>query len=479
MMRSLYSGVSGLKNHQTKMDVVGNNIANVNTTGFKRSRTNFQDLLSQNLSGASSPTGTRGGINGMQVGLGVGMASIDTIVTAGNTQYTGASLDMAIEGDGYFVLQNGNSKVYTRAGTFDMDTQGNIISTNNGLKVMGWMATDGQLPSLDINSLSTLKVPIGLTIDAEATTKASYNKNLDASMSEVDITDFPSETDNSGYNFANGAGTKKGVKDVEGYSTSLEVYDSLGNTQSIGIKFIKSGANEWTAYYTEPAKTGANDTPPNTYFYKYNKLGTLTYDSSGNLESLKDSAGNAVAGTSIEMPTYTSQKIETDANTGQLTGFTSNNAEPLNIEIDFANLTQYAASEGEESTAVGVRDDGYAAGSLQTISADSSGVITGSFSNGRTMTLAQVAVACFNNPGGLTSIGGNIFSVSNNSGEAQIGPAGSGGRGTIAPSTLEMSNVNLSDEFTDMIVTQRGFQANSRVITTTDTMLEELINLKR
>ena len=469
MMRSLYSGVSGLKNHQTKMDVVGNNIANVNTTGFKRSRTNFQDLLSQNISGAASPNGTRGGVNGKQVGLGVSMASIDIIVTAGNTQYTGAALDMAIEGDGYFVLQNGNNKLYTRAGTFDMDTDGNIISTNNGMKVMGWMAnSDGELPSQDINSLATLKVPIGSTINAKATTKASYSKNLDSSMDKDTTTlsltasDFPTSKANS-----------QKIIDAKGYSTSLEVYDSLGNTQSIGIKFIKTGDNEWTAYYTTTKED--TSTTPSTFYYAYNKLGVLTYDSSGNLSKIDGTVNKKT----ITMPAYKSQKVTTDPTTGEITGVTENKADDIKLTIDFANLTQYAAAEGETSTAVGVRSDGYPAGSLQTISADSSGVITGSFSNGQTMKLAQVAIACFNNPGGLTSIGGNLFSVSNNSGEAQIGAAGSGGRGTIAPSTLEMSNVNLSDEFTDMIVTQRGFQSNSRVITTTDTMLEELINLKR
>ena len=467
MMRSLYSGVSGLKNHQTKMDVVGNNIANVNTTGFKRSRTNFQDLLSQNISGAASPNGTRGGVNGKQVGLGVSMASIDVIVTAGNTQYTGAALDMAIEGDGYFVLQNGNNKLYTRAGTFDMDTEGNIISTNNGMKVMGWMAdSNGELPSQDINSLATLKVPIGSTINAKATTKASYSKNLDSSMEKVATSALPTLPTTS-------EAESKKIIDAKGYSTSLEVYDSLGNTQSIGIKFIKTGDNEWTAYYTTPKED--TSTNPSTFYYVYNKLGVLTYDSSGNLSKIDGSDTKKT----MTISGYTSKKVTTDPTTGEITGVTDNKADTINLEIDFANLTQYAAAEGETSTAVGVRSDGYPAGSLQTISADSSGVITGSFSNGQTMKLAQVAIACFNNPGGLTSIGGNLFSVSNNSGEAQIGAAGSGGRGTIAPSTLEMSNVNLSDEFTDMIVTQRGFQANSRVITTTDTMLEELINLKR
>ena len=666
MMRSLYSGVSGLKNHQTNMDVVGNNIANVNTTGFKRSRTNFQNLLSQNISSSASPNGMRGGINGKQVGLGISMASIDIIVMAGNTQYTGSALDMAIEGDGYFILQNGNNKLYTRAGTFDMDTDGNIISTNNGMKVMGWMADkNGKLPnSLDINSLGTLKVPIGTTIDAKATTAAAYTKNID-SNTEIGKT----------------------------YSTSLEVFDSLGNAQSIQIDFEKTDINQWTVKYKIPNNsncryqyTGAQSLTSNDPIYSANNVlvdiktlnpvnnvnlqgqlnlrnptndmiypipndnthadGLLrvgqqpdiyvkvpiTYDASNvtdgtllagctgvggrfqsaihqinipltgnasdlqlcpnNLGALVPVGGNAYAHVDLNydarslinnngqftgpfydangnpvnvwkdgfnIPTsdsgdattdldiyspgntsglinvgtyydkngtvqnayckvavsdnaftmvtlttlnfdssgriidndgtndnkviysiqnYQSYTINKDAN-GDIINIIYNNADPMNVTIDFTNLTQYAEFQGEMSTALGVRSNGYPAGTLQTISADSSGVITGSFSNGETMKLAQVAIACFNNPGGLTSIGGNLFSISNNSGKAQIGAAGNGGRGTVAPNTLEMSNVNLSDEFTNMIVTQRGFQASSRLITTTDTMLEELVNLKR
>ncbi|HEX3031761.1 MAG TPA: flagellar hook-basal body complex protein [Bacillota bacterium] len=219
MMRSLFAGVAGLKNHQTRMDVIGNNIANVNTVGFKRGRVNFQEMLVQTLRGASSPQAGRGGVNAMQVGLGVSSGSIDTIQTQGNLQSTGKNTDMALQGDGYFILQDGSGQVFTRSGVFDLDKEGNLINSSNGMKVMGWMAnpTTG---IIDPNSaLTTLNVPMGQSMEPKDTEQVTYANNLDASAS-------PGAT----------------------HVVAIDVFDSLGTAHKITTTFTKDAliANRWS-----------------------------------------------------------------------------------------------------------------------------------------------------------------------------------------------------------------------------------------
>jgi len=405
MMRALFSGVSGLKNHQIRLDVIGNNIANVNTIGYKASRANFQELFSQTISGASAPTDDRGGTNPQQIGLGMKIGSIDTLHSQGNLQVTGKSTDLAVQGDGFFVLKQGERYAYTRAGTFDRDAVGYLVNPTNGLRVQGWMATDGTLPARDAEGLTDIMIPVGQTIEARATDLVLFANNLDAA-----------------------GGT---------FTTSVDVFDSLGNIQSITMEFTKqpfAGGNhvwDWTARWNG----GSVGT------------GVVEFDSTG---SLVDSSG-------------------------QITFTPTNGADSLTIDPDFSALTQFAS----DTTVQAVGRTGYPMGTLEGFTIDSTGVITGSYSNGLTQTLGQVALAAFSNPGGLFRAGENMYLESNNSGLRQIGEASSGGRGSIAPGNLEMSNVDLSQEFTDMIITQRGFQGNSRVITAADKMLEELVNLKR
>lgn len=418
MLRSLFSGVSGLRNHQVRLDVIGNNIANVNTIGFKQSRCNFRDVLYQTMSGASSPQGGRGGINPKQVGLGVSVGSIDAIMTQGNIEGTGRNTDLAVEGDGFFIMGDDNGvQYYTRAGAFSTDTEGNLINPGNGLKVLGWTPTSATGTLDPDNALpGFIQIKRGEEMPPSASTAVDYLGNLDSR--------------------ALVGGTRAAQKTI---------FDSLGNTHELTITFTKTDDNEWswTATTSDPAITVDNG------------------------------AGGAATGT-INFTTGGAFASTTPAtSTVRLSGIAG--AEDITMTMDYDTLTQY----GSAMSANAGEQNGYGRGSLNEFSVDNSGIITGYYSNGRSRALAQVALAVFNNPEGLMRNGDTLFQASNNSGSAQIGTALSGGRGIIKPGSLEMSNVDLSQEFTNLIITQRGFQASSRVITSSDEMLQELVNLKR
>ncbi|HHW02861.1 MAG TPA: flagellar hook protein FlgE [Thermoanaerobacterales bacterium] len=419
MMRSMFSGVTGLRNHQIKMDVIGNNIANVNTVGFKKSRVTFKDALSQTMRGAASPQGNRGGTNPMQVGLGMTIATIDTIHSPTSVESTGNMTDMAIEGDGFFIVSDGLDMYYTRAGNFSFDEQGNLINTANGLKVMGWQDTDSYTIPADKTpqNINQIVVKKGMMMEARATDKVSFAKNLNAETADGDS-----------------------------YTLPFKVYDSLGREHVLNIVFTNKSAtnpNEWQYQITAD---------PNDSLIKVSSgsSGPLKFKVNGQYDS-------AATGTIAEVVI-------------DVTG-----AAQIRFTPDFSQVTQYA----KDTTVDLSSQNGYAAGTLLGISTDTNGVISGVFDNGQSKELAQVALANFDNPGGLIKAGQNLYRYSNNSGEPQIGTSGTGGRGTISPGSLEMSNVDLSEEFTQMIITQRGFQANSRIITASDEMLQELVNLKR
>lgn len=413
MMRSMFSGVTGLRNHQIKMDVIGNNIANVNTVGFKKSRVTFQDTLSQTMRGAASPQGNRGGTNPMQVGLGMTIASIDTIHTPSSAEFTGNMTDMAIEGEGYFILQgDGLDQYYTRAGNFGFDTSGYLVNTANGMKVLGWQTSDFKVPvDKSPQDIGEIQIRKGMMVPAEATTEVRFSKNLNA---EGEI--------------------------GESYSIPFKIYDSLGCAHTLTITFEKTDANTWG--YTITHEDGIT---------VQNNTGTINFTPDGK---------------------YSASSFEPD---NPVTFTPNSGADDIEFEIDFSQITQYAKETNVDMTF----QNGYPAGTLVEVTTDTTGTITGIFDNGHSWQLAQIALANFNNPAGLIKAGQNLYRSSNNSGEPQIGQSGTGGRGTIAPGYLEMSNVDLSEEFTQMIVTQRGFQANSRIITASDEMLQELINIKR
>ncbi|QOR35349.1 flagellar hook protein FlgE [Clostridium sp. 'deep sea'] len=409
MLRSMYSGVSGLRAHQTKLDVIGNNIANVNTVAYKTSNITFQEVLSQTLSKAQPPSsGGLGGKNPAQVGLGVSVGSITTKHTPSNLQPTGNPNDLAIDGHGYFVVSDGLQTYYTRAGNFSQDVQGNLV-TAGGCKIMGWMAdsagnvnTTGPLQSLDLSSL---------TMPAKATTAMILEGNID--------------------------------KDDASFTYDMTVYDSLGVSHKVTYTFTKTAADRTYSYEISSAEAGVTITPAAV------PHGTVSFNTSGVLN------------------THTPHTITI----GGLGG-----AADISTTVNF-NATKFTYSSNKNT--VGGEQDGYQSGSLLSLGVNAIGEVVGTFSNSRDKTVAALAIASFINPQGLERAGNNNYIKSWNSGEPQYSLAGTGGRGPIRDGALEMSNVDLAKEFTEMIVAQRGFQANSKIITTSDEILQELVNLKR
>jgi flagellar hook protein FlgE len=409
MLRSMFSAISGLRGHQVMMDVIGNNIANVNTVGFKSGRVNFQDILSQTFRGASAPNGGLGSVNPAQVGLGMTVAGIDVLHTQGNLQSTGRQTDMAIQGDGFFVLSDGSRNFYTRDGAFDISLDGTLVNPAIGLKVQGWQADSAGL--IDTTTATTsIIIPLGQRTTALATSTADVHGNLDAS--------------------AVVGGTA---------STTINVFDTLGNRHSVKVTFTKTAANTWDwAASTDPTDIGTTTS----------STGTVDFTSGG--------VWSAATGSPIQV------------------AFTNGATTPATFPVDFTQMTQYSGA-----SAVSGITNGFTSGSLVTFTIGSGGDITGVYTNGQTQPLGQIALASFLNPGGLSRQGQNLFGVSSASGDAAIGQPGQGGRGSVTTGSLEMSNVDLATQFTGMITAERGFQANGRVITTSDEMLQELVNLKR
>ena len=684
MMRSLFSGVAGLKSHQTRMDVIGNNIANVNTTGFKSSRTTFADTLSQTLSGASAPQDNLGGTNPKQIGLGTGVASIDTIFTDGSVQSTGKNTDLCLSGNGLFVVKQGGQTYYTRNGAFAFDAEGNYVLPSSGLYVHGWMATDGVLNTS--GAVGNIQIAAGKSMEAKKTETASYTNNLKADTagyeissinvnyadgtSKTGLSDFEATSSAKGsitlhtdtgkailldetaaYPFKTGdalagktlwtskidsvqadgggatltLGTGDAVFSING-TTTLTCTAPLkdGNTYSIGGTYTITGTIDTKGVTTNSPDTGkttltvtlndaANNSTkvtitvpqPENFNYKDGdpvsfslpiksikaakdaKLNTAngqqvslekdlditsadqTYEykgiaADGNVASIERVGpgamynGKEVSSVSIVTtdgkildglagakyqkgsmfyPSLTTSLsiydtegkshsvplllTKTEANTWKAslaggtnsTTITEDNGDMVTVSLDssdikfdtagkyvsgagtlnlsyadhdgkqttadqsvainFASLTQYSGS----STVKG-DTDGNAAGTLSSVSVDSSGVITGTYTNSIKQAEAQVAIAQFTNASGLTKTGNSLYQESNNSGTANVKTASDLGV-KITPSALEMSNVDIANEFSDMIITQRGFQSNSKIITVGDEMLETVINMKR
>ena len=466
MMRSLFSGVSGLQNHQTRMDVIGNNIANINTTGFKRNRVNFQDILYQQLQGAARPTEELGGVNPKEVGLGMTVASIDTIHLQGTLQTTGISTDLAISGNGFFILDDAGKQLYTRAGAFSVDESGLLVNPANGMKVQGWMAREVEgYTMLDISSpIEDLVIPVGSKDPARETSLVNFACNLDKRIPE--IPDNPT-----------------GRQIIEGtWNVEIPIYDSFGDKHILQVRFSKAQGtpNSWNAEVTVDPN---NENPTNTtigYGEEAPAAGgptnfVVNFSNNGTLLSAEDGAGN-VSGASGQVEMRVAYDVQTATPNEDGTPLRQEFALNLGEVGGFTNsITQFA----ERSSTKMYEQDGYTMGYLDNFKIDSSGIITGVFSNGNTRTLAQVAMATFANQGGLEKAGDNTFRMTNNSGLANIGPSGVAGKGKMIAGTLEMSNVDMADQFVDMIVTQRGFQANSRTIQTADQLLQELQTLKR
>ncbi len=461
MMRSLYAGVAGLQNHQIRMDVLGNNIANVNTTGFKKGRVNFQDMLSQTLSGAAKPTDEVGGVNPKQVGLGMIISSIDTIHTQGSLQTTGVMTDVALQGNGFFILKDGDKSFYTRNGAFSLDKDGFLVNPANGQKVQGWAAqkVGGETLINTASDLEDLVIPVGSKDPAFATTQVDFTCNLDKRVTAL----------------AEGVTEAERIKNS--WSTSFDIYDSFGRTHKLQVTFSRMPdvENRWrvesvidpeSATPTNPrVDVGAANNASNVFF--------LDFDNNGALQQVLDAQGDNVS-TGAAQVSFTYDVPQGDQVGGQPFRQTFN----LNVGTIGAyrdTITQF----GDKFSTKIVEQNGYGMGYLETFKIDQQGVITGIYSNGTNRALGQIALANFANAGGLEKAGENTYVATNNSGNPLIGTSGLEGRGKIIAGTLEMSNVDLAEQFTDMIVTQRGFQANSRTITTADQMIQELLTLKR
>jgi flagellar hook protein FlgE len=453
MLRSMYSGIGGMKNFQIKLDVIGNNIANVNTYGFKKGRVTFKDLMSQTISGASRPNLFTGGKNPKQVGLGATLATIDTVDIQGSLQTTGRVLDVGINGDGYFVVAQGNNTLYTRAGNFYLDANGTLV-TADGFRVQGYLVRNGVV---DYNTITDIVLDTNTVMPPKATTYVKFAGNLNA---EAPV-----------YEQANPE-TAKGKVEI-GY----KVKDSIGRDISLKLTFTKTADNEWAFQVT----TSDDKVDWDSLAGQTDEDGDGTNDY-GTFQ-IKDYLQTPPAVVGNPVLKFKDGFIQIDDGNDPPTTLSYPNVSidiPLKdggtqtINLDLSKITQFASS-----TTAGIDTmDGNSEGYLESFNIGESGEVNGVFSNGEVLVMGQLTLATFSNNGGLTKVGGNYFQSSNNSGLPNFGVAGEG-RGTLQSGALEMSNVDLSEEFTEMIVAQRGFQANTRIITTSDQILEELVNLKR
>ncbi len=622
MQRSLFTAISGLNNHQTKLDVIGNNIANVNTTAFKSGRVRFADILNQTLRGASAPQDSRGGINPMQVGLGMQVAAIDNNHTQGNLQSTGRELDMAIQGNGFFIVNDGRQNYFTRDGSFARGADGYLVNSANGFRVMGWMAgTDG---SVDVTQPpGSLNIPLGFKAEARATENMIFGGNLSASVKPlsgevitsrdggegVDSAFMISAGDADGGSFMllidgnvtdsipfdaaagelvaaiealgppytgnvtvteDGAGTwvvsfdtaeigspvavefngddlsfggVTGDHTGDGVSTLSAGSDSVNELQQISINNatggsftlsfdgettgplaynatadnIRAALQSLTAINSgDVSVTGSIGGPWTVEFtgslagtdvaaLQINTEGLLSsfplemdvYDSLGNVHTLAvafDKAGtnewtweahikdgDSLLGTGSGTIAFNEHGSVISGQEGTFTlnpipaGSSLEGSDSLQIMLNFSALSQLVG----ETDALLRQQDGFPMGILSAFTVGGTGIVTGAYSNGMVAALGQIALGRFENPEGLIKVGSNMFQSSANSGDVFIGTPGTQGRGTIETSTLEMSNVNIAFEFTEIITTSRAFQANSRVITSSDELLQEVVNLKR
>lgn len=480
MLRSLFTSVTGLKIHQMKMDVIGNNISNVNTIGFKSSNVTFSDTFYQTMqsaSGANATTGTAGK-NAIQIGLGAGLASISsTVTTTGAAERTDNPLDLMIEGDSFFVVNNAGTNYFTKAGSFNVDSSGSLC-TASGANVMGWQVSDTDPTRTTADAVSPLRImsPENMYSEPSATTAAYLSGNIDAKDTQL--------TSDSGI------------------TMNIPFYDSLGNSYIADLKLTQLSDNNSKYNVAVTDIKGANG---KSIFV--NKLvdetsGEVTYEGTsitckfGSGEYAADDV-NTEDGT-FKLTSSDNPIISFDASTGAFVGVGEDSstdksitfsvgASPSpfkDITVDFSSLTMFSA--GGKSNLEATKGDlngvgaGKQVGNMTGVSIDTAGKIYGQYDNGDKNLLGQIVVAKFANPAGLEAVGNSMYAATKNSGDFDgIGQDATQGGGSITTGVLEMSNVDLSEQFTQMITTQRGFQANSRIISTSDSILEELINLKR
>lgn len=426
VLSSLYTGVSGLAAQGEALGVVGDNIANANTTGFKASRAEFQDIISKSLKGV---------LGGNQIGRGVKIGAVNPILTQGNVDATEKATDLAISGDGYFTLRGSDGESYTRDGSFHFDKEGYLV-TNDNQRVQGFEADEkGKI----VNKLGDIKFPRAL-IPAKGTSEMMVDLNLDSRVEAGKVFD---------------------AKDPHGtshYSTGLEVFDSQGNKHLMTMFFNKTADRQWEVRGMVDGKEVTGGKPGELSEVYTAKLG-FTVDG----------------------------KLDTEQVTKQAFNFTGGALQNQQIKIDFGDSITTDKGKGlsgtkqygKDSDLISWKQDGASAGTITNLSFSDEGVLTALYSNGQAADLAQVALAKFENPEALYKVGANRLKEARDSGAASVGKSGSAGRGKLFSKSLERSTVDLAMEFVNLIQNQRGFQANAKTITTTDELLGEVINLKR
>ncbi|MFP4497895.1 MAG: flagellar hook protein FlgE [Vulcanimicrobiota bacterium] len=413
---AMNNAITGVLNFQKALDVVGNNLSNMQTPGYKKSSMAFKELMYMQLKGSSGPVSGGGGTNAIQVGLGAQMGGTTMNHTQGLLETTGRPTDMAITGAGFFAVKNNDGIGYTRNGTFNIDVAGNLVDSN-GSYVQGWMADDvGNINTA--GALESMVIPIGESAIVNATSEVEYQGNLDATAANDDS-----------------------------YTTEKVIFDSLGNEHTLAVTLTK---------VDPPTVAGADN--------QWNWSGTIDGVAAGGpFEACYNADGSFNAALSSDTPT--------------LNYAPGGGADAMSVELDLSATTQFA-TPGQYSF-IAHRHDGFEVGVLDSFSVDKSGFIIGSFSNGRHQTIGQLATASFTNPEGLIMNEGGIMRETANSGAPQIGTPLSGSRGAVTGGALEMSNVDISTEFTKMIISQRAFQSNSRLVKVMDEVMEEMANLKR
>lgn len=416
-LNALFIGSSGLQANATALDVVGQNLANLNTTGFKTQRALFQDLVYQTLNAGSAPVGNLGGTNPTQAGSGVRVGALGSLFRQGSVTPTGRSLDAAIQGSGFFVVTNGTSTAYTRAGAFDVDAAGFLVDPNTGFRVQRTGSVgepSGTAPGFQVVGDNNIRVPFGAGLQGLQTTTVRFQGNLSNSL-------------------AVGASSPP---------AAIQVYDSQSSARALTVTFTKTAANTFDVTATVGGGTATVTGGP------------VTFDTNG---LLLGPATLSVA----------------------LTGIPGAAAQTVTLNLGAVGTATGLTQFGGASTAAAITQDGSGFGTLTGISFDNAGQVQGEFSNGRTVAIAQLAIAGFNNESGLLRGGNNYFNSSASSGEAIVGPAGAGGRGTVQGGALEGSNVDVAAEFSRLIIAQRGFQVDARTISAANETLQELANILR
>jgi flagellar hook protein FlgE len=414
-LTALFTGASGLDANSFALDVVGNNLANLNTTGYKSQTTLFKDAVYQTLNPGSAPSGGSGGTNPSQDGFGVNVGAIDSTFNQGSVTPTASPLDAAIQGRGFFVLSNGQSQVYSRAGSFAIDAGGYLVDPNSGFRVQrsgnvgeGTATT----PGFQVPGNNDVRVPLGAGIAGTETANVTFQGNLSSTTPVGQST-----------------------------TTAIQVYDSQDTPRSLSLTFTNTAANTWTA--TAQISGGTATIP----------AGTITFDSAGLL-------------------------VGPSTLTANITGLTGAANQTITLNLGTPGQTTGLTQFGGTATATATTQDGSGFGTLTSVSFDNTGTIQGAFSNGRTVPIAQLGIAGFTNDGGLDRNGSNFFVSSAASGSAIIGTANSGGLGSVMGSSLEGSNVDVSSEFSKLIVAQRGFEINARTITVADQTLQALTQIQ-